>query len=63
MRWFWVWLNNWFNRRVDTTSHQDKVQRLTWTKASKPIDEMSKEERLNFIHKIAGRIFDNPPKP
>ncbi len=59
MRWFWVRLNNYFNRRDSSSPRQQKVPNINWTRASKPFSEMSKEEQVRFIHKMAGKIFDN----
>jgi hypothetical protein len=62
MRWFWVRLNNWFNRSVDTTQNEEKVQKITWTKASRPFNEMSKDEQRAFIEKMAKNTHKNLPK-
>jgi hypothetical protein len=59
MRWFWVCLNNYFNGRDSSSLQQQKVPNITWTRASKPFNEMSKEEQVHFIHKMAGKIFNN----
>ena len=59
MRWFWVRLNNFFNGRGGSSLKQQKALSINWTKASKPFDEMNKEEQIQFIHKMAKKIFGN----
>jgi len=62
VRWFWVWLNNFFNKRDNPSLHKHKGLSLNWTRANKPFNEMSKEEQLNFIYKMAETISDISPK-
>jgi hypothetical protein len=57
-----VRLNNYFNGRTGTKSHQEKVQGITWSKAKRPFNEMSKKEQREFIEKMAKNTFKNLPK-
>lgn len=62
MRWFWVRLNNYFNSRDGSSQREQKAIDINWTRADKPFNKMSKEEQVNFIHKMAATLFDNSRK-
>jgi len=62
MRWFWVRLNNYFNSRDGSSVREQKAMVINWTRANKPFNEMSKEEQINFIYKMAETMFDNSIK-
>ena len=62
MNWFWAQLGKYFDKRNGIVRDLSPKQNLHWTKANKPLSEMSKEEQREFITKMANGFFGKPPK-
>lgn len=53
MNWFWVRLNNYFNRASSLPRPKYSKQKIHWTKAEKPLNQMTPEERSEFATRLA----------
>ena len=59
MKWFWVLVSNFFDKRNGVVRKHANKPNLHWVKAQKPIGEMSPEERNNFSSRLADEILKN----
>lgn len=62
MTWFWVKLNRYFNTRDNRSSITNLDKHLIWFKADKSFGEMTKDEHIKFISRVANKLFDNSQK-
>jgi hypothetical protein len=60
--WFWIKLNRYFNKRDKKIGTSKLHKSLVWFKADKSFGKMTKEEHLEFINRVANKLFDNPQK-
>jgi len=52
VKWFWIALGKFFDKR-NAPRKEKPVTNIHWTRAEKPIGEMSKDERRDLAKKIA----------
>lgn len=60
MRWFWIYLGRFFDKRNGV--NREKNTRIHFTKADKPLGEMSPEERQNLAKKIVEGFLNDGGK-
>lgn len=53
MNWFWAQLGKYFDKRNGIVRDPAPKQNFHWTKADKPLEEMTLEERKIFAEKLA----------
>jgi hypothetical protein len=59
MKWFWVLVSKFFDKRNGLVRNHANKPKLHWVKADKPIGEMSPEERNIFSSRLADEILKN----
>ncbi len=59
MKWFWVLVSKFFDKRNGMVRNHVKKPKLHWVRAQKPISEMTQEERNNFSLRLANEILKN----
>jgi len=59
MKWFWVLVSKFFDKRNGVVRNHANKPKLHWVKADKPIGEMSSEERNSFSLRLADEILKN----
>jgi hypothetical protein len=59
MKWFWVLVSKFFDKRNGVVRKNANKPNLHWVKADKPIGEMTEQERKNFSSKLADEIIKN----
>lgn len=53
MKWFWIALGKWFDKRNGVS----RDVRISWTKIPKPMQEMTSAERRKLAERIASNYF------
>lgn len=62
MTWFWIRLGKYFDKRNGVVRDPAPNNKINWTKAPKPFEEMNEGERDDFISRLAEGIFGKWPK-
>lgn len=60
MKWFWIFLGRYFDKRNGIS--RKKTTRLHFTKADKPLEQMSPEERQDFAKRIVDGFLNEENK-